>query len=145
MRKRWEGTGPFQTLTILRDLSPLRSTKMRELLFKELTSQVGQRKILSVTETMSRDGIEVTTQRRCLYKLKDRIRVNNLPGGSDFKKFKDDKQFKNRHFYAIRRADCKNGDKLLCKVNGSLFVVMGDYLYLIGFTNSIKVSFKKLE
>jgi len=116
---------------------------MRELLFKNLKSNIGQRKILSMTETISQDGMQITTQRRSAFHLLDRIRVQDLPGSGNFKDFKCNQQFKDKHFYAIRRADYKHGDKLFCKVNGSLYVVMGEYLYLIGFTNSIKVGFRK--
>jgi len=56
---------------------------------------------------------------------------------------KDSKTTK-RHFHVIRRCDSKTGEnRLFCKVHGLLYVVMGNYVYLIAFTNSFMIGMKK--
>lgn len=117
---------------------------MRELLFKNLSSQDAHRRILCMSETITQDGLEVTTQRRSAYQLKDRIPIKDLQSSEELGKYKEAKQKEMRHFYVIRRRDEKTGEKLFCKARGCLYVVAGDHLYLVEFTNTLAISFREL-
>jgi len=114
---------------------------MRELLFKNLSSQGARRRIVCMSETITQDGLEVTTQRRSAYQLKDRIPIKDLQNSEELRKYKEAKRKEMKHFYVIRRRDEKTGEKLFCKARGCLYVVAGNYLYLVELTNTLPISF----
>lgn len=117
---------------------------MREVLFKNLTSQDAHRRHVVVSEILTQDGMIIETQRRSTYFLKNRIHVKDL---SNLNNLKDqDKKHKpqKRHFRLIKKHNSRSGeDKLFCKIRGLLYAVMGNYIYLIAFTNSFKITLKK--
>ena len=91
------------------------------------------------------DGVEVITQRRCTYHVKDRVHVSELSDHAQRQKTGDNGQQQKRHVYVIRKRDSAEGDKIFCKVCGVLDVVMGEYLYMVTFTNLLKIGIRPLE
>ena len=118
---------------------------MREWLFKDKTTQDSLRKIVSVSERVLQDGVEVVTQRRCTYQVKDRTHVSELSGPAQCQDDGCNTRPQGRHVYVIRKRDAIKGDKIFCKVCGILYVVMGEYLYMIEFTNLLKIGIRPPE
>ena len=116
---------------------------MKEVLFKNLTSEDASRKLLSMSETTSQDGMNIMTYKRCTYRLKKRIRISDL---HDFKEYDENKQPQKKHFYIIKKRDSRTGEeKLFCGSKGILYIVAEDYLYHIAFTNLLKVNMKNAK
>jgi len=116
---------------------------MKEVLFKHLTSEDASRKLLSMSETTSQDGMNIMTHRRCTYRLKKRIQISDL---HNFKEYNESKQPQKKHFYIIKKRDSMTGEeKLFCGSKGILFIVTEDYLYQIAFTNLLKVNMKNTK
>lgn len=119
---------------------------MRQLLFKNLTSQNTRRRILSICETVSHNGTKLMIQRRNTYTLKSRIHIKSA---SDVKKLEatygNQAPFSDRRLHLIRKYNQKTGEnKLFCRAHGLLYIVMNDDVLLIAFTNSLKISMKRL-
>jgi hypothetical protein len=120
---------------------------MREVLFKDLTSISSRKKDIVLKEAFERDGLSAKTERRCFYFIKDVIDlkteddVHNLlelqaksPGA------------KKRHFYILKEHNDSLGeDKLVCKVAGTFFAIVGQRAYTIAFLHSFKVRFAKVS
>jgi len=117
---------------------------MRELLFKNLTSCNTHRRILKMSERVAHNGVEIMTLRRCTYLLKERIHVKSKKDIGKLKMLGKNSKTTKRHFHVIRRCDSGTGEnRLFCKVDGLLYIVMGNYVYLIAFTNSFMIGMKK--
>lgn len=115
---------------------------MRELLFKNLTSEDHKKRDLFVQESVEKDGILAMTTRRCLYFVKEIIHIDNP---MDLKKIAEAKaktDGNKRHFHVLKEHDSNLGiDKLMCKVAGTFYAIVNDYLYCIVFIHIFKVSF----
>jgi hypothetical protein len=115
---------------------------MRELLFKNMTHWDRNKRDIFVEETVERDGVLAKTTRRCLYFIKDRRHVTDP---SDLKKvaqIKLSNEQVKRHFHVLKERDSDNGmDKLMCKVAGTFYAMIDDYLYSIVFIHTFKISF----
>jgi len=116
---------------------------MKEVLFKNLTSEDASRKLLSMSETTSQDGMNIMTYRRCTYRLKKRIRISNF---HNLKEYGENKQAPKKHFYIIKKRNSMTGEeKLFYGSKGMLYIVTEDYLYQIAFTNLLKVNMKNAK
>ena len=119
---------------------------MRELLFKNLTSQDHRKRDIFVEEIREKDGVLAKTTRRCLYFIRETIPINSP---ADFKKIAEEKYNKGehkRHFYVLKERDTKSGvDKLLCKVAGTFYAMVNDYLYCIVFIHTFKICFESVK
>jgi len=94
---------------------------------------------------MSHNGAKVIIQRRNTYTLKNRIHIKSA---SDVKKLKaaysNQGPFSDKRLHLIRKYNEKTGEnKLFCRVHGLLYIVMGDSILQVAFTNSLKVSMKR--
>lgn len=119
---------------------------MRQLLFKNMTSQMDQRKVLSMVETIVQDGMEITIQRCALCRLKDRIPLKRLTRFGRQDRQRACNQGHENHFSIIKKRDTQTGqEKLLCKVHGDLYVIAEDHLCLITFTNHLKIEIKAIK
>lgn len=115
---------------------------MRELLFKNITKWNHKKRDIFVQETVIKDGVLAKTTRRCLYFIKERKHIKD-PG--DLKKLAEtkicDDQVK-RHFHVLKERDSDTGmDKLMCKVAGTFYAMIDEYLYSIVFVHTFKISF----
>ena len=114
---------------------------MRELLFKNITSGDKKRRDLYVSETVNRNGVTTTTQRRSTY---------IIGGCNKFKSVEDLAQWKNasgvnaekRHIFVIKKRDTKlKKDMFICDVVGRFYAVTGCDIYSIAFKHSFEVDF----
>ena len=68
-----------------------------------------------------------------------------LSGPKVLKKTSRNNSFGKRHFYVIKKHNARTGeDKLFSSVNGLLYVVIGNFIYLVAFHNSLKIGLRKM-
>ena len=119
---------------------------MRELLFRNLTTQGAHRRDLFISEVVTQGDTVIKTQRRSVYFIKDCVQVDSPSNPVQLKRLNEDAETKKKHFYVIKKHDTTTGeDKLYCKVDGFLYVVLGNYVYLVAYENSFKIDVKKKE
>jgi hypothetical protein len=119
---------------------------MRELLFKNVTTWEQNKRDIFVQEVVEKDGVLAKTTRRCLYFIKARKHIKNP---KDLKKLAEIKLSDNqtkRHFHVLKERDSDQGvDKLMCKVAGTFYAMIDEYLYSIVFVHTFKISFCAIE
>jgi len=72
--------------------------------------------------------------------LKSRFHIKDAVDIKSLKKQAKTGSIQKRHIQVVRKRDSITGEhKLYCKVKGLLYVVIGNYVYLISFTNSFKI------
>ena len=115
---------------------------MRELVFKNLTSRDHKKRDVFIQETVTKDGVLAKTTRRCLYFVKERIPVK---GNVDLKKIeavKENSEEHKRHFCVLKERESETGvDRLMCKVAGTFYAMVDNYLYCIVFFHTFKITF----
>ena len=115
---------------------------MRELVFKNLTSLDHRKRDLFVEETIEKNGILAKTTRRCLYFIKDRTRIKDSCDLKSIAELKVNNDNINRHFHVLKQRDTQAGvDKLMCKVAGTFYAIVNEYLYCIVFVHTFKIFF----
>ncbi len=116
---------------------------MRELVFKNLTSQDHKKRDVFVQETVEKNGVTASSERRCLYFIKDKISINNPADLAKLAQVKKENQEHKRCFHVLKVHDTKTGtDKLICKLKGTFYAVVGKTVYCIVFVHSFKIRFK---
>jgi len=114
---------------------------MRELLFKNITSENKKRKDLYVSETFDNDGITTTTQRRSTYIMGACNKFKNLEEILEWKKNIGPNPGK-RHIFIIKKRDTKlNKDAFVCDVIGKFYAVSDCDIYSVVFKHSFEVDF----
>lgn len=101
---------------------------MRDLLFKNLTSDDKKRKIITTSEVVDKEGVRSIIRRHFICMVKE---INNeqepvrpLP-----------------HLYVCKERNNKEQkEKFFCKIKGSIYAVNNDRLFLILFMHSLKIS-----
>ena len=100
---------------------------MRDLVFKNLTSDDRKRKILVSSEVMDKQGIRSSIRRHfvCVVKeVKDKSMQRPLP-----------------HVYVVKEHNTRERrEHFFCKIKGSICAVNKDKLYLIIFMHTLKIS-----
>lgn len=119
---------------------------MRELLFKNMTSWDHNKRDVFVEEIIEKDGILAKTTRRCLYFVKEKTRIKNPMDLKSIAEIKTANDKIKRHFHVLKERDSNSGlDKLMCKVAGTFYAMINEYLYCIVFVHTFKISFSALE
>ncbi|MDO8603458.1 MAG: hypothetical protein Q7O04_06405 [Candidatus Omnitrophota bacterium] len=114
---------------------------MRELLFKNITSENKKRKDLYVSETFDRDGVTTTTQRHSIYIVGACNKFKTLGELAEWKKVAGQKANK-RHVFIIKRRDNKlHKDTFICDVVGRFYAVTGFDIYSVAFKHSFEIDF----
>lgn len=119
---------------------------MRELVFKNLTSEDRLKRDVFVEEVVEKDGVQAKTTRRCLYFIKEKVLVK---GPADMQKISDMKmeteKYK-KHFHVLKEHKTSLGeDKLMCKVAGTFYAMVNQYLYCIVFVHTFKITFSAIK
>lgn len=99
---------------------------MRDLLFKNLTSQAKKRKILASSEVMDKQGIHSVVRRHFIYALKEipEQRVKESAPVLFIRKEHNQKEQRERFF---------------CKIKGNLFATNKGKLYEISYLHSLDI------
>jgi len=115
---------------------------MRELLFKNMTTWENNKRDIFVQETVEKDGILAKTTRRCLYFIKEKRHVKNPDDLKKIAELQLSDEYSKRHFHVLKERDSTKGvDRLMCKVAGTFYAMIDDYLYCIVFVHTFKISF----
>lgn len=120
--------------------------EMRELFFKNMTHWDHNKKDIVVEETIEKDGILAKTTRRCLYFVKERTPVEDPTDLKNIAEMKTKNDKINRHFHVLKECNSNKGfDKLMCKVAGTFYAMVNNYLYCIVFIHTFKITFSALH
>ena len=117
---------------------------MRELVFKHLNTPASKKRDISVEEVSVRNGLASTTQKRSIYFVRGIHHIkskNQLDGWLEKKK--QDPSLNKKFFHILRKSskDSKE-DKLICKMRGSFYAIVGMDVFDIVFVHSIKIKVK---
>ena len=114
---------------------------MRELLFKDITSENKKRKDLFVSETFDQNGVTTTTQRRSTYIIGACNKFKNLEELLAWKKNVGPNAGK-RHVFIIKKRDTiLNKDAFICDIIGKFYAVSQCDIYSVAFKHSFEVDF----
>ena len=120
---------------------------MRELIFKNLTSNDHKKRDIRVQEIIQKDDLVARTERRSIYFVRKKTHIETT---EDLKRFAnnpdqiDDSQKK--HFFILKEHNSSNGrDMILCKVRGTMHVVVGGDIFTITFFHTYKIDMMDLS
>lgn len=100
---------------------------MRDLVFKNLTSDDRKRKVISTSEITENQGMRSIVHRHFLYVVKE-VRVECL-------------QKPVTHLYILKeRNTSEKKERFFCKIKGSIYVVSNGRLFSIIFIHSLKIN-----
>ncbi len=100
---------------------------MRDLVFKNLTSQDKKRRVLASSEIMNKKGVQSVIQRHfiCLVKeVPDTKAAKPLP----------------QLYVAREHNSFKQAERFFCKLKGSVYVICEKKLYLIAYLHSLNIT-----
>jgi len=117
---------------------------MREMIYKNLTSDNKRRKDLFISETTEKNGVKTVTQRHSIYIIN---------GHNKFDDPKELAHWKNkapvsarRHIFIFKKHDTKEKkDSFVCDVVGKFYAVIKNEVYSIGFKHSFEVDFQPTQ
>lgn len=120
---------------------------MRELIFKNLTTQASKKRDISVKEVTERNGLVSSTTKRSIYFIRG---IHKVKSKDELKswldKRKNDSNLNKKFFHILRNCSSKNKeDKLICKMRGSFCIISGNVIYNIVFIHSIRIQIHKSE
>lgn len=114
---------------------------MRELLFKDITSENKKRKDLYVCETFDKNGVTTTAKRHSTYIIGTCSKFSSLDELLEWRKTVGPTTGK-RHVFIIKKRDTKlNKDMFICDVIGKFYAVTGCNIYSVAFKHSFEVDF----
>jgi len=118
---------------------------MREIMFKNLTSGDLKKKDIFVREVFEENGIVTRTERRYFYFIKDIHKIKDDEDPNIWASKENSKpEAKTRHFHILKEHNDELGEeRLICKVAGTFYAVIGREVYTIAFLHSFKVALMK--
>ncbi len=118
---------------------------MREMVFKNMTSEDKKRRDLYITETIEQDGKKTVTQRHSIYTIKSHSKFNNAKELIDWQKTVPANR-NNRHIFIFKKRDTRlKKDSFVCDVVGNVYAVVKNELYSIAFKHSFEIDFLPTE
>lgn len=111
--------------------------KMRDLLFKNLTSEDKRRKVLSSSEIADKEGVRSIIHRHFVCIVKE---INPASLNKDEA---EDEQMPRPlpYLYMLKRHDTRERkEKFFCRIKGSIYAVSKGRLFLIYFMHSLKIT-----
>jgi hypothetical protein len=107
------------------------SLKMRDLLFKNLTSQDKKRRIIASSEIVDKEGVRSIVRRHfvCIAReINDKELEKPEP-----------------YLYVLKQRNTKeHKERFFCRMKGSLFAVSDGKLFLIIFMHSLKINLEAI-
>jgi hypothetical protein len=104
---------------------------MRDLIFKNLTSEDKRKRIVSSTETIDRQGIHSIIRRHFVYVVREVQEFN--PQHSD-----------PRVFIFKERNSREQKERFYCKIKGDLRTINNGKLFLVQYIHSLKINLTAL-
>lgn len=119
---------------------------MREILYKNLTDDGSRKRDLCIREVVTRDGVTATIERRCIYFVREKVFIKDPHDLDELKALKDNETtWKKKHFHILKKHDSDTGeDRLVCKIAGTFYAIVGHYVFRIAFVQSFKLDFEML-
>lgn len=106
---------------------------MRDLLYKNLTSSDGKKRILASSEIVDREGVRSIIRRQFVCMVKE-IEDNKM------------KEKPLPYLYVLKeRNSLEQKERFYCRIKGSVYVVSGGRLFLILYTHSLKIDLATLQ
>jgi hypothetical protein len=105
---------------------------MRDLLFKNLTSNNNHRKVLSTAETVDKDGIHTVVHRHFVYFVRE-VEKTQEPLGKPFLSVIKERNTKLKY------------ERFYCRMKGALLVKSNEKFYKIDFMHSLRISLNSIE
>lgn len=101
---------------------------MRDILFKNLTSNTKNRKIIASSEVVDKQGVHSVIHRHFVYIVREVQDKNNLIKPSPY-------------LYVLKEHNNKEQkEKFFCRIKGSVYMVKDDKLFLILFMHSLRIN-----
>lgn len=100
---------------------------MRDLLFKNLTSEDKKRRVIITSEIADKDGVRSVIRRHfvCIVKEAEEDQGQRIAP----------------YIYVLKEHNTKeHREKFFCRIKGSIYAICGERRYLILFTHSLKIN-----
>lgn len=112
---------------------------MREILFKNLTSQDKKHRNFSVCEELEQDGFMTTAEKNWGYDITSHTKFSSLPQIKKWIDCQNNKQDKiKREIYVKRICDrTQQKENLSCKICGEFYVVLGFDIFCVKFNHTL--------
>ncbi|MFH0840181.1 MAG: hypothetical protein V1883_04105 [Candidatus Omnitrophota bacterium] len=119
---------------------------MREIVYKNLTKLDSRKRDLCIREVVEKDGVTARIEKRCIYFVRERICIKDPSDLECLKGLKETNEaWKKKHFHVLRKHDSDTGeDKLICKAAGTLYAIVGQYVFCVAFVHSLKIDLSAL-
>jgi len=103
---------------------------MRDLIFKNLTSDDKRRKVITCAELIDQEGIRTNIYRHFV------CRICNVK--------KAEQALPQPTLYVVKKRDSKSlSEAFYCRIKGSMYVINNENIYSIDFIHSLRISLKK--
>lgn len=113
---------------------------MRELVFKNLTSEDKKRKDLFIKETIDKGGMRTVTQRHSTYMISNRRTFASCSELEEWQK--NMSSCGRRHVFVFKKRSTKEKkDSFICDVVGKFYAVVKNDAYSIAFKHSFEIDF----
>lgn len=107
--------------------APLSEEKMRDLLFRNLTSLDHRKKILASSEIFDKSGIRTVVRRHFVYIVKEvaaDVKIQKQPS----------------YLFVLKeRKTAQRIEKFFCRMKGSIYAISNEKVYCITFMHSLKI------
>ncbi|MDD5347841.1 MAG: hypothetical protein PHT59_04430 [Candidatus Omnitrophica bacterium] len=104
---------------------------MRDLVFRNLTSENRKRKILSSAEIFDKAGIRTTVRRHFIYIVKE-VTEETI-------------QRQSPELSIVKQRNTKQkAEKFFCRLKGSVYAISNGRLYLVTFMHSLKIMLQSI-
>jgi hypothetical protein len=105
---------------------------MRDLLFRNLTSEDKKRKVIASSEVADREGVHSVIHRHFVCMMKEVKDASTV-------------QRPDPYLYVLKESNTKDGrQKFFCRIKGSIFAVAQDKIYLVSYMHSLKICLSSL-
>lgn len=105
----------------------IREEKMRDLIFKNLTSGDKKRKVIASSEIMDKQGVRSIIHRHFVCIVRE-IKDKNM-------------QKPQPYLYILKEHNAlKHNEKFFCRIKGSVYAIANGKVFLILFMHSLKIS-----
>lgn len=119
---------------------------MREILFKNSTSQDHKRRAILVSEAVEGEGLQALSERRCVYVIKNKVHLGNPLDLINCVSHQEDNLEPGRHLFIKRAFNSNNGEKFFSwKIIGRFYIVMENDIYTIAFKHTFKILIHELK
>lgn len=105
--------------------------RMRDILFKNLTSEDKKRKILSTTETVDKHGVRSVVRRHFICMVKEVLPGQYNPAPATVNIFKE---YRNK----------EQTGRFFCKIKGCVYATSNGKYFLVFYAHSLKISLHSL-